>query len=145
MSTLGSRLRLPRRHGGRWLLLTGVLVAAAMAGTLVATRADPPRAPRFRPPEGTVYLGVSTDYARLPARFKAASGRSRQALYGRWTTEGGPVQPVLDDATRGGLTPVLHWNLPMDGQQITSGRQDGYLREQATAIRAYGRPVFLSG
>jgi hypothetical protein len=103
---------------------------------------DPPRAPRFRPPDGAVYLGVSTDYARLPA-FATASGRARPALYGRWTTPGGPVQPVLDDAARGGFTPLVHWNLPMDGQRITSGQQDGYLRAQAAAVRAFGGPVFL--
>lgn len=123
-------------------MLTGLLVAVlAVTAAVVATRSAPPRAPRFRPPDGTAYLGVSTDAARLPA-FVRAAGRT-PALYGRWTTPDGPVQPVLDDATRGGYTPVVHWNVPMDGQQITSGRQDRYLKAQAAAIRGYGRPVFL--
>jgi hypothetical protein len=130
-----------RRRG--WLVVGGVVVVGAVIGTVVAARSDPaPREPRFRPPAGTAYLGVSTDTARLPA-FAAASGRARPALYGRWTTPGGSVQPVLDDAARGGFTPLIHWNLPMDGQQITAGRQDDYLEAQASAIRAYGRPVFV--
>jgi hypothetical protein len=141
LCTVGPRFRLPRGRWSRWLLPALLVVATGLA-TVVATRPDPPRQPRFRPPDDTVYLGVSTDHARLPS-FAKASGRTRPALYGRWTTPGGPVQPVLDDAARSGLTPIVHWNLPMDGQQVTSGRRDGYLRAQAAAIRAYGRPVFV--
>lgn len=141
MSTVGRRPHPPLWRRRRWLLAV-VLLVAAVTGALVATWPDPPRAPRFRPPDGAVYLGVSTDYARLPA-FATASGRARPALYGRWTTPGGPVQPVLDDAARGGFTPLVHWNLPMDGQRITSGQQDGYLRAQAAAVLAFGGPVFL--
>jgi hypothetical protein len=125
------------------LVLTGALLAVAAVATVLFIRDPAPRAARFRPPPGTVYLGVSTDAARLDT-FRRAAGLSRPGgLYGRWTTPDGPFEPVLTDALRAGMTPVVHWNLPLDGNQVAGGRKDDYLRAQAAAVRSFGRPVFV--
>jgi len=114
VSTVGRRPHPPLWRRRRWLLAV-VLLVAAVTGALVAALPDPQRAPRFRPPDGAVYLGVSTDYARLPA-FATASGRARPALYGRWTTPGGTgrrppaptgllTDPPVRDHSRSPLSP----------------------------------------
>lgn len=124
-----------------WVVLAAVVLAGA--AVVVHVRGAEPRSPRFRPPAGTVYLGVSTDLARLAA-FDRAAGLDRPAgLYGRWTTADGPFQPVLDDASRAGVTPIVHWNLPMTGNEVTAGHKDDYIRRQVAAVEAFDRPVFV--
>lgn len=131
------------RRRRTWAVVTAAAVAVAVAATVMQAQNRGPRQPRFRPPPGTVYIGVSTDYARLDT-FNAAAGLSGPAgLYGRWTTPDGPFQPVLEDAARAGVTPIVHWNLPMDGHRITTGRKDDYISAQADAVEAFGRPVFV--
>ena len=108
------------------------------------TPAPPGRAaPLFAPPTGETYLGVSTDFTRLDA-FDAAAGITGPAIYNRWSTPDGAFQPTLDQAaSRPGLTPMVSWNLPLDGAQVTNGSRDSYITAQAQAVRSYGRPVFI--
>lgn len=105
-----------------------------------------PAGPKYVPPDGDVYLGVSTDIGRLDA-FDRAAGLAaglHPALYDQWTTPDGPVQPILDNArTRPGMAPMISWNLPLTGGRISDGSQDAYIRAQADAIRSYGGPVFV--
>jgi hypothetical protein len=112
----------------------------AAAATVLVLRDPAPREPRFRPPPGTVYLGVSTDESRLAA-FSDVAGLSRPAgLYGRWTTPDGPFEPVLADARRHAVTPVVHWNLP-PGRQPGDVRPEGRLSPRPGRGRAVVRPT----
>ena len=137
------------RNGLRALLigtllvaLSGSVAAALSPASLSAAGSNA----RFEPRDGHVYLGVSTHLITtgLNAWDRAAGITSHPALYGRWTTPDGPFQPILDEVkTRPGITPVIHWNLPMDGRQITNGSRDAYIRVQVAAVRAYAKPVFV--
>jgi hypothetical protein len=125
------------------LLLFSLSGAVAFAPALASGTA---RRARFEPPNGQVYLGVSTHLITtgVDAWDRAAGVKTHPALYGRWTTPDGPFQPILDEvATRAGVTPIVHWNLPMDGGQITNGSRDAYIRTQVAAVKAYRKPVFV--
>ncbi|HET9167852.1 MAG TPA: glycosyl hydrolase [Actinospica sp.] len=101
---------------------------------------------KYEPSDGQVYLGVSTDIGRLGA-FDAAAGlgmAEHPAIYDQWTTPDGGVQSILANAkTRDGMAPMISWNLPMTGGQVTDGSKDTYLKAQAQAVRNFGGPVFI--
>lgn len=126
--------------------------AATRSAPKPTTAADPrpdpapgqPSSGPFTPPDGTILLGVSTDLYRLDTFDQAAGIAGHPAIYNRWTTPNGPIQPVLDDArTRPGMAPMASWNLPLADGAVAAGREDGYLQDQAAAVRAYGGPVFI--
>ena len=105
-----------------------------------------PGGARFEPPSGETYLGVSTHLITTGVdNWDTQAGiTSHPALYGRWTTPDGPVQPILDEAnSRPGISPIIHWNLPFDAGQVTDGSKDSYLAAQADAVKAYAKPVFI--
>lgn len=107
---------------------------------------DGPAGAKYEPADGSVYLGVSTDIGRLDAFDSAAGLGSGQhpAIYDQWTTPDGGVQQILTNAkSRTGMAPMISWNLPMTGGQITDGSKDAYLKEQALAVKKYGGPVFI--
>ena len=89
-------------------------------------------------------LGVSTDFYRLDA-FDAAAGISgHPAIYNRWTTPDGSLEPILDDArSRPGMAPMASWNLSLADGAVAAGREDDYLLAQVAAVKAYGGPVFI--
>lgn len=122
------------------------MVCAAVAATAWFTRsggADPATA-KFEPGNGTLYLGVSTDLSRLDVFDTAAGITTHPAIYNRWTTPDGSVSPTLSDAaTMPGMTPMVSWNLPLADGSVTSGKRDAYLREQADAVKKFGKPVFI--
>ena len=98
----------------------------------------------FTPPDGTILLGVSTDLYRLDAFDQAAGIAAHPAIYNRWTTPNGSLQPILDDArTRPGMAAMASWNLPLADGAVAAGREDSYLWDQAAAVKAYGGPVFI--
>ena len=100
---------------------------------------------KYEPADGGVYLGVSTDIGRLDA-FDAAAGLGGEhpAIYDQWTTPDGDVQSILTNAkTRQDMAPMVSWNLPMTGGQVTDGSKDSYLKTQALAVKNYGGPVFI--
>lgn len=99
---------------------------------------------RFEPPDGSVYLGVSTDFDRIGAFDATAGITSHPAIYNRYTGPDGPVSPTLSDAASiPGLTPMVSWNLPLADGAVASGGLDAYLRAQADAVKAFDKPVFI--
>ena len=129
-----------------------ILIIAVLAGCLAlgawvwAGRSDPATGPKYEPADGDVYLGVSTDIGRLDAFDRAAGLAAGQhpAIYDQYTTPAGSVAPILANAkTRAGMAPMISWNLPMTGGQITDGSKDAYLKAQADAVKAYRGPVFV--
>jgi hypothetical protein len=101
-------------------------------------------AAKFEPPDGTVYLGVSTDFDRIGTFDEAAGIATHPAIYDRYTYPDGPVSPTLSDAAAiPGTTPMVSWNLPFADGAVASGGLDAYLRAQADAVKAYGKPVFI--
>jgi hypothetical protein len=128
------------------------LIIAVVAGCLALGisawigRSGPPAGAKYEPANGDVYLGVSTDIGRLDT-FDSAAGLAagqHPAIYDQYTTPDGSVQPILQNAkTRSGMAPMISWNLPMTGGQITDGSKDSYIKAQATAVKAYGGPVFV--
>lgn len=130
-----------------------ILIIAVLAGCLAfgawawAGRSTPTAAgAKFEPADGDVYLGVSTDIGRLDAFDRAAGLPAGQhpAIYDQYTTPDGSVQPILQNAkTRAGMAPMISWNLPMTGGQITDGSKDSYIKAQADAVKAHRGPVFV--
>jgi hypothetical protein len=101
---------------------------------------------KYEPADGSVYLGVSTDIGRLDAFDTAAglTGGAHPAIYDQWTTPDGAVQPILTNAkSRSDMAPMISWNLPMTGGQITDGSKDAYLKAQALAVKNFGGAVFV--
>jgi len=132
------------------VVIAAVVIAIVIIGLLVGVRlpdsASGAPFARFEPPSGQTYLGVSTHLITtgVDGWDQAAGIPTHPALYGRYTTPDGPFQPILDEvATRPGITPIIHWNLPMSGGQITDGSHDAYLKAQAASAKAYGKPVFV--
>jgi hypothetical protein len=124
------------------ILLVAACVAAAVwfAWPKTATHG----AAKFEPADGTVYLGVSTDLSRLDVFDQAAGITAHPAIYGQYTTPDGSMAPTLANAqTVPGMTPMVSWNLPLTGGGVAAGKQDAYLRRQADAVRAFGKPVFI--
>ena len=121
--------------------------APTFAGNLVPAPALAPgrlSSGPFTPPDGTILLGVSTDLYRLDAFDQAAGIAGHPAIYNRWTSPRGPIEPILNDArTRPGMAPMASWNLPLADGAVAAGREDGYLWDQAAAVKAYGGPVFI--
>lgn len=129
------------------MLIIAVLAACLAVGAWVwSARPDSVTGAKYEPADGQVYLGVSTDIGRLDAFDAAAglTGGAHPAIYDQWTTPNGSVEPILSSAkTRAGMAPMISWNFPMTGGRITNGSQDNYIWTQATAVKAYGGPVFV--
>ncbi|HEX4789793.1 MAG TPA: glycosyl hydrolase [Actinospica sp.] len=130
----------------RIVIIAVVLGCLAVGAWSAWGRSSGPAGAKYEPADGDVYLGVSTDIGRLDA-FDTAAGLGaglHPAVYDQWTTPDGDMQPILASAkTRSGMAPMVSWNLPMTGNQITDGKQDSYIRAQVAAVKAYGKPVFI--
>jgi hypothetical protein len=130
------------------ILITAVVIACLGVGAWSkwGPRDGGATGAKYEPADGDVYLGVSTDIDRLDA-FDAAAGLpggAHPAIYDQWTTPDGSVAPILDNAkTRPGMAPMVSWNLPLTGGQVTDGSKDAYLGAQAAAVKDYGGPVFI--
>ena len=123
-----------------------MVACLAVGAWLWATRATGAVGAKYEPADGQVYLGVSTDIGRLGAFDSAAglTGDAHPAIYDQWTTPDGGVQAILANAkTRQGMAPMISWNLPMTGGQVTGGGKDAYLKAQALAVKNFGGPVFI--
>ena len=135
------------RVGGRREKIRSLIIAVAMAGlaagvwTYAARPVDD--GPKFAPADGDVYVGVSTDIGRLATFDTTAGIGSHPAIYDQWTTPNGPVAPTLADAKTAGAAAMVSWNLDLTGAAVTDGSRDTYIKDQADAIRDYGRPVFV--
>ena len=131
----------------RILIITVVVACLAVGAWSAWSSSRPgPSGAKYEPANGDVYLGVSTDIGRLNTFDQTAglTGSEHPAIYDQWTTPDGEVQQILTNAkTRSGMTPMISWNLPMTGGQVTDGKQDAYLKAQAEAVKAYGGPVFV--
>ena len=128
------------------MVLSGLLLVLVVVLVTVQTAASGSTLARFEPRNGQTYLGVSTHLITtgVDGWDRMAGISTHPALYGRWTTPDGPFQPILDEVnSRQGITPIIHWNLPMDGGQITDGSHDAYVLAQAAVVKAYGQPVFV--
>lgn len=95
------------------------------------------------PTDGTVYLGVSTDWNRL-ATFEHTAAISQPAIFNQWTTADGPFEPTLALArSHQSITFMISWNLPLTQGQVTNGSKDVYIRAQAQDVARFGGPVFV--
>jgi hypothetical protein len=127
----------------RWVAVAACATVAATFWFVHTGDAAPAKA-KFAPADGQVYLGVSTDLSRIDVFDKAAGIVTHPAIYNRWTTPNGAVQPTLTDATTmPGMTPMVSWNLPLADGAVTAGKRDAYLRAQADAVKTFGQPVFI--
>ena len=96
------------------------------------------------PGDGRFYLGVSSSQKDLAA-YDAAAGVSQPAVFGGYTQgSDGSVAAVLSFARDlPGTIPMVSWGVNFRGGAVTDGSADAYLRAQAAAVIAYGRPVFI--
>ncbi len=156
-----SRRRLP------WLVLAGVVVLAAVAGTLVLTHDSGP-APHATPP----VVGTTAGSAYPPGPdLVPATG----ALFGAWVQNGSLTQPARVAAVQGlesaigrrldivntyrrfeepfptasdtqfaaaGRTLMLSWVIN-DTLEINSGKLDGQLRDWADRMRDFDHPMLV--
>jgi hypothetical protein len=106
-------------------------------------RHQPPAAPAI-PAGSRFYLGVDSSHAAI-AGFDRASGLSQPAVLGGYTKgDDGSVADVLTTVrTFPGTIPMVSWGVDFTGGKVADGSQDAYLRTQAKAVAAYGKPVFL--
>jgi len=103
-----------------------------------------PSGAKFEPPDGRVYLGVSTDIDRLGVFERAAGITTHPAIYNQYTRPDGPFSPTLANAASvPGMTPMVSWNLPLTDGAVVSGARDDYLRAQARVVKAFDKPVFI--
>jgi Glycosyl hydrolase family 26 len=138
----------------RPIVVVAVLVLAVALGWAVRaalSRQSPPStsavgsssAQPAVPGPGKFYLGVYSSPANLPA-FDSAAAVSRPAIFGGYSGVDGNVKGVLANAsTASGSIPMVSWKVDFSGNKVISGSDDTYLRAQAAAIKAYGKPVFV--
>jgi hypothetical protein len=130
----------------RTLIIAAVVACLAVGAWQVIAGRSTPAGAKFAPANGDVYLGVSTDIGRLGTFDQAAGLTSSEhpAIYDQYTTPDGSVAQILTNAkTRQDMAPMISWNLPMTGGQVTDGSRDAYLKAQAEAVKNYGGPVFV--
>jgi hypothetical protein len=130
----------------RTLIIAAVVACLAVGAWQVFAARSTPAGAKFAPADGDVYLGVSTDIGRLGAFDQAAGLTSSEhpAIYDQYTTPDGSVAQILTNAkSRQAMAPMISWNLPMTGGQVTDGSRDAYLKAQAEAVKSYGSPVFV--
>ena len=136
------------RVGGRREKIRSLIIAVAMAGLAagVWTYAARPQqtGPKFAPADGDVYIGVSTDIGRLDTFDKTAGIGAHPAIYDQWTTPDGPMAPTLANSReKPDMAPMVSWNLDLTDAAVTDGSKDAYIKAQADAVHAYGKPVFI--
>lgn len=150
---------------GLFLLAAGVLAVVAAGG--IGPRSSPgthsdmhphphplPRhsqaiqeASSIIPPNGKVYIGVESRPDDVAAFDAAAGILTDPAITGGYSWPDGPIMDVLapyEFATPESI-PMVSWNVSVTGGQVTKAGavELGYLKAQATAARAYGKPMFL--
>jgi Glycosyl hydrolase family 26 len=142
-----NRIRFP-------VLAVGVIVlAAALVWTVQAasSRRSVPSAgtagstlsPPVIPVAGRFYLGAYSSLANLPA-FESAAGITQPAIFGGYTGVDGNVKGVLANMSGlSGSIPMVSWKVDFSGGRVVSGDDDAYLHTQASAIKAFGKPVLV--
>jgi hypothetical protein len=96
----------------------------------------------YVPPTGA-YLGVSSDWDRVAA-FEQTAGITQPAIWNNYTEADGSFAWILDNVKqRPTITPMVSWNLPMTGDQVTNGSQDSYIKQQADLVVRFGKPIFV--
>lgn len=106
-------------------------------------RHGPPSTPAI-PASGQFYLGVASAHEQL-AGYDSALGVARPAVLGGYTKgSDGRVSDVLGTVSSlPGTIPLVSWGVDFSGGKVADGSQDTYLRTQADAVAAYGKPVFI--
>lgn len=95
------------------------------------------------PKTGKFYLGVSSDPDTLSA-YDAAAGIERTAVLGGYVSNGGQVMSIVKHSSGlHGTIPLVSWGVSFTDNAVLSGADDAYLKSQAKALAAYGKPVFL--
>jgi hypothetical protein len=99
-----------------------------------------------RPVEGKVMLGAYLELKNMTLTESLALRRSQLGrgmrilhLYFNWTD--GLVDPI--GVVPDGCIPMLSWSPLPSYASVTDGSQDALIRRQASAIAAYGKPLFL--
>lgn len=94
------------------------------------------------PGSGQFYLGTDVDPSRA-AQFDGELGISQPAILGEYVGLKGQLSAVLDDtAAYHGTAPMISWSLDFT-TDLASGSLNAYLTQQADALIAYSKPVFL--
>lgn len=151
--------QLPRRS--LLTLAALVLVTAAVAGIGIGSapgahnrlHRHPVRGQVIRaagsiiPPDGKVYIGVESRPDDISAFDAAAGILTAPAIAGGYTGPDGPIVKTLASYAEAapGSMPIVSWNVTVTGGQVTSGgaAELSYLKAQAAAAKAYGKPVFI--
>lgn len=95
------------------------------------------------PADGRLYFGVSSSLSTLPA-FEVAAGIKNPAILGGYIGGTDDIGTVLDDVDQLPSTaPMVSWGVDFTRGKVVSGALDDYLRQQARAVVAFGKPVFL--
>lgn len=138
------------------LTATAVLTFADSTGTL-ASRVFPYVGPTVSPPsaeltaaeqpkvpaDGDFYLGVSSDPDTITT-YDRVAGLERPSVLGGYISKGGQLMNIVKHSARfPGTIPLVSWGVDFTDDAVLSGRDDSYIRAQAKALAAYGKPVFV--
>ncbi|MBR7832345.1 hypothetical protein KDL01_03700 [Actinospica durhamensis] len=94
------------------------------------------------PAAGHLYIGADIEPDRV-SQFDSEVGIDQPAVLGGYTALDGQVSPILAHAQPySGTAPMVSWELDFT-KDFRDGSMDSYLRQQAAAVIAYGKPVFL--
>ncbi len=105
----------------------------------------------LEPPAGSIYLGAQVDPAPQLHQTGAQRVAALEAQIGRtlalddhyygWNTHF-PAAQEADDAAHNRI-PVVAWNCAYSNASVAAGTHDSDIIATATAIKAYGHPLFL--
>lgn len=95
------------------------------------------------PADGSFYLGVSSDPNTI-ATYDRMSGVRRSSILGGYVLNGGALTGIVKHS-RGmpGTIPMISWGVDLTRDKVLDGSDDAYIRAQARALAAYGKPVFV--
>ena len=95
------------------------------------------------PRDSTFYLGVSSDPNTL-ATYDRLSGVRRSSILGGYVLNGGQLMHIVNHSKgMSGTIPLVSWGVDFTHNAILNGTEDAYIRAQAKALAAYGKPVFV--
>lgn len=95
------------------------------------------------PADGEFYLGVSSDPDTLAA-YNQVSGVERDSILGGYVLHGGQLMSIVKHSkAMPGAIPLISWGVDLTHDAVLAGTDDAYIRAQAQALAAYGKPVFV--
>jgi Glycosyl hydrolase family 26 len=120
--------------------------AASPSAVKLGARASPGASPVRRPPAvpgaGEFYVGADVSPTRV-SQFDDEAGIGQPAILGGYLPQNGQIDAVLSEVRNlPDTVPMVSWSVSFT-RDFAFGSADDYIEQQALAVAAYGKPVFL--